>query len=82
MMLTDGIPNDTMSFGPEFPEDLRVQIRDALAAFMQTEACQESICSSDFYNWTGIDPITDADFDPIRRLIASLGYTEEDIFGG
>jgi phosphonate transport system substrate-binding protein len=82
MMLTDGIPNDTMSFGSEFPEALRVQIMDALAAFTETEACEESICSSDFYNWTGIDPITDADYDPIRRLIAGLGYTEEDIFGG
>jgi len=82
LALSGAIPNDTMSFGPEFPEALRAQIIDALAKFMTTEACQESICSSDFYNWTGVDPIGDADYDIIRKLIALMGYTEEDIFSG
>ena len=82
LALTDPIPNDTMSFGPDFPEAVRTQIIDALAKFMTTEACAESICSSDFYNWTGLDPIGDADYDIIRKLIALMGYTEEDIFGG
>ena len=82
MMLTDPIPNDTMSFGPDFPDELKGRIIDALIAFMATEACEESICSTDFYNWTGMDPITDAAYDVIRRLMQGLGYTEEDIFGG
>ncbi|HUW09557.1 MAG TPA: phosphate/phosphite/phosphonate ABC transporter substrate-binding protein, partial [Anaerolineae bacterium] len=82
LALTEEIPNDTMSFGPEFPEAVRTQIIDALAKFMTTEACAESICSSDFYNWTGVDPISDADYDIIRKLIDLMGYTEEDIFGG
>ena len=29
-----------------------------------------------------MDPIDDAAYDPIRRLIQGLGYSEEDIFGG
>jgi hypothetical protein len=29
-----------------------------------------------------VEPIDDASYDPIRRLIQGLGYTEEDIFGG
>ena len=82
MMLTDPIPNDTLSFSPQFPVGLRGQIITALAEFMDTEACQESICSDQFYNWTGIEPIGDAAYDVIRRLIQGLGYTEEDIFGG
>jgi phosphonate transport system substrate-binding protein len=82
MMLTDPIPNDTMSFGSDFSDELKGSIMDALAEFMDTDACQESICSSDFYNWTGLEPIQDAGYDPIRRLIKGLGYTEEDIFGG
>jgi hypothetical protein len=49
---------------------------------MVTDACGESICSTDFYNWTGMDPVDDAAYDVIRRLIKGLGYTEEDIFGG
>ncbi|MDH7485642.1 MAG: phosphate/phosphite/phosphonate ABC transporter substrate-binding protein [Anaerolineae bacterium] len=82
MMLTDPIPNDTMSFGPDFPEELRDRIIDALAEFMTTEACLQSICSEGFYNWTGVERISDAAYDVIRRLMAGLGYTEEDVFGG
>jgi len=82
MMLTDPMPNDTMSFGPDFPDVLKGQIIAALAAFMETEACEESICSDNFYNWTGVAPINDAAYDVIRRLMQGLGYTEEDIFGG
>ena len=82
MMLTDPIPNDTMSFSPDFPDELKGRIVDALIAFMATDACEESICSSDFYNWTGMDPISDSAYDVIRRLMQGLGYTEEDIFGG
>ncbi len=80
MMLTDAIPNDTMSFGPDFPDALKGKIIAALAEFMQTDACQESLCSDNFYSWTGMDPIDDAAYDVIRRLMQGLGYTEEDIF--
>ena len=82
MMLTDPIPNDTMSFSPDFPDELRGEIIDALVEFAASDACLESICSDQFYNWTGLDPIDDASYDVIRRLIEGLGYTEEDIFGG
>lgn len=82
MMLTDAIPNDTMSFSPDFPDELRGQIIDALVEFTASEACLESICSDQFYNWTGLEPVDDAAYDVIRRLIQGLGYTEEDIFGG
>jgi basic membrane protein A len=82
MMLTDAIPNDTMSFSPEFPEALRSQILDAMVAFTASDACQESICSDQFYSWTGIDPVQDSAYDVVRKLIKGLGYTEEDIFGG
>jgi phosphonate transport system substrate-binding protein len=82
LALTDAIPNDTMSFSPDFPDELRGQILDALVEFTASEACLESICSDQFYNWTGMDPIDDAAYDPVRKLITILGYTEEDIFGG
>jgi phosphonate transport system substrate-binding protein len=82
MMLTDPIPNDTMSFSPDFPSELRGQITDALVEFTASEACLQSICSEQFYNWTGLEPVPDSAYDVIRRLIEGLGYTEEDIFGG
>ena len=58
------------------------QILDALVEFTASEACLESICGDQFYSWTGLDPIEDAAYDPVRKLITILGYTEEDIFGG
>jgi phosphonate transport system substrate-binding protein len=80
--LTDPIPNDTMSFSPDFPDELKAELIPALVAFTASEACLESICSDQFYNWTGLDPIEDSAYDPVRKLINILGYTEEDIFGG
>jgi basic membrane protein A len=82
MMLTDAIPNDTMSFSPEFPEALRSQILDEMVKFTASDACAESICSDQFYSWTGLEPVQDSAYDVVRRLISGLGYTEEDIFGG
>jgi len=83
LRISSPIPNDTMSFGPDFPEDLRQQIFDAIVAFAQTDGWAASaLGSSDGYTWTTIAPITDADYDPIRGWFDILGMTEEDIFGG
>ena len=81
LTLSPPIPNDTMSFSPEFPEELRQTIIDSVVAFAETEACQQSICSQDFYAWDGLEPQGDDFYDPVRNLINVLGYTEEDIFG-
>jgi phosphonate transport system substrate-binding protein len=81
LTLSPKIPNDTMSFSPEFPEELKSTITDAVIAFTATEACQQSLCSDEFYTWSGMEPAEDAAYDPVRQLIDVLGYTEEDIFG-
>lgn len=75
------IPNDTLSFGSEFPADIRVQIEDALVAFAAEcdtdENClwNQSIGSNDFYGWTGIAPATDEEYDFVRQMVALTGYT-------
>lgn len=74
LTISAGIPNDTLSFGPEFPADVRAQIADALVAFAETEAWDESIGNQDFYGWTGIEPATDDEYDDIRRMVALLGF--------
>ncbi len=81
LAISDPIPNDTLSFGPDFPVELRTQIIEALAAFTQTEACQQSLCSPDFYEWTGVEPVTDDAFDSVRLQFEILGLTEADVFG-
>ncbi|MBZ0285799.1 MAG: phosphate/phosphite/phosphonate ABC transporter substrate-binding protein [Anaerolineae bacterium] len=82
LRLSAPIPNDTLSFGPEFPADLRTQIFDALVAFSATEGWAQSIGSEDFYGWSGIDPIADSAYDPVRLQFEILGLTEADVFGG
>lgn len=79
------IPNDTLSFGPEFPEDIRSQIEDALVAFAaecETDedcAWNQSIGNQDFYGWTGIEPATDAEYDPLRQVVDTAGIELDDL---
>jgi phosphonate transport system substrate-binding protein len=77
LAVSQAIPNDTMSFGPDFPADVRAQIEAALVAFSQTEAWGSSIGSADFYGWTGILPATDAEYDVVRVMVEMTGYKIE-----
>lgn len=71
------IPNDTLSFGPEFPADVRSQIETALVAFAGTEDWANSIGSADFYGWSGIAPATDSEYDMVRAMVQATGYKIE-----
>ena len=79
LSLSPEIPNDTLSFSPEFPADLRTQIEEALVAFAETEEWTTSIGSEDFYGWSGLEPATDADYDFVRKLVAESGTTIESL---
>jgi len=82
LRISSAIPNDTMSFGPDFPEELRAQIFDALVAFSETDGWGSSaLGSEDGYGWTTLSKIDDSNYDIVRQLISTLGWTEEDIFG-
>lgn len=82
LRISNPIPNDTLSFGPSFPPELKQQVLDALFAFAETEEWAASIGNEDFYGWTGIAPITDDVYDSVRLRLEILGLTETDIFGG
>lgn len=77
LAITADVPNDAMAFGPDFPADLRTQIVDALYAFSQTDAWNDSIGSPDFYAWSGIIPATDAEYDNVRKMVELTGYSIE-----
>jgi phosphonate transport system substrate-binding protein len=79
LTLSPEIPNDTMSFGPEFPADVRAQIEEAIVAFAETEAWGTSIGSEDFYGWSGLEVASDADYDFIRLMVAESGTTIESL---
>jgi phosphonate transport system substrate-binding protein len=81
LALSKEIPNDTMSFSPDFPEDLKQDIIDAVTAFvsLDNEACVNSLCNENFYNWTAVGPIADENFDGVRILVAQQGITLENL---
>ena len=87
LTISDEIPNDTLSFGAEFPLALAQDISQAVSDYAASDACQEppegtvTLCSDAFYNWTGADQVLDSAFDPTRFLIDALGMSEEDILG-
>jgi phosphonate transport system substrate-binding protein len=74
------IPNDTLSFGPNFPEDVQQQIVEALFALAQNKEAWDATALAASYNWTGIAPVDDAAFDGVRGWFDVLGLTEEDFF--
>lgn len=81
LRLSAPIPNDTLSFGPDFPVELRTTIIDALIAFSQTEEWAQSIGNEDFYGWSGLTPVGDENYNSVRAVIEFRGLTAEDVFG-
>ena len=77
--LSPEIPNDTMSFSPDFPEELKQIIIDAITAYVASEPCAETLCNERFYDWTGVGPIADENFDGIRIMMEAQGITLENI---
>jgi len=78
LALSESIPNDTLSFGPGFPADIRAKIEEALVAFADTPEWAESIGNPDFYDWTGLEKTDDTNYDIIRQMVAELGETLDD----
>ncbi|MES0360051.1 MAG: phosphate/phosphite/phosphonate ABC transporter substrate-binding protein, partial [Anaerolineales bacterium] len=82
LALTNEIPNDTMSWSPDFPEELKEVIVKAIVDYLASDACQvdaETICSEDFYGWTSAGPIFDENFDGIRIMMEAQGITLENV---
>ena len=77
--LSPAVSNDTLSFGPDFPTNVRAQIEQALIAISQTESWSKSIGSSDLYGWTGLYPITNAEYEFTRKMIDASGFTLENL---
>jgi phosphonate transport system substrate-binding protein len=80
LAISPPIPNDTLSFGSDFPADVRTQIEEALVAFAAEcetdEDCtwNQSIGNQDFYGWTGLAEAQDSDYDFIRQMVELVGY--------
>ena len=61
------IPNDTLSFGPDFPAEVQQQILDALCSRSAGDTrAWEATALLTSYSWTGVAPIDDATYDSVR----------------
>lgn len=79
LAITQGIPNETLSFGRDFPPGIRAEIEDALVAFAETPAWEKSIGHHDFYGWTGIAPADDAEYDVLRAIVDLVGISLDNL---
>ena len=80
LALSEPIPNETVVFGADFPLRLARQTLATMAEFAASEACQTSLCSADFYGWTGLEPADDAAYDPIRFIQDTLELEAADLW--
>ncbi len=78
LALSDPIPNDTLSFGPDFPADLKDQIVQAIIDFAQNDP-DAFATAFDAYSWDDVAPTNDSEFDFIRGLVQSLGISVADL---
>ncbi len=76
--LSDPIPNDTMSFSPDFPEDVATLVVDAMKGFAADDP-DGFATAFDAYSWDNVADTNDAEFDSIRALLDALGYDLEDL---
>jgi phosphonate transport system substrate-binding protein len=79
LTLSGEIPNDTMSFSPDFPDDMKEMIMNAVAEYVLSDACAETLCNESFYDWTDTAPIYDENFDGVRLLMEAQGITLENL---
>ena len=79
LTLSGEIPNDTMSFSPDFPADMQGTIIEAVTAYIASDACAETLCNQNFYDWRGVGPIFDENFDGVRLLMEYQGTTLENL---
>ncbi|MBI3738362.1 MAG: PhnD/SsuA/transferrin family substrate-binding protein, partial [Chloroflexi bacterium] len=77
--ISEPIANDTISFGPNFPAELRAQIENALVAFAETGDWNLSIGSPPVYGWQGITLATDADYAFTRQMLTAAGINLDNL---
>lgn len=80
LTISPPIPNEAVVLGADFPLSLARQVLTALPAFAASESCETSLCSADFYNWTGLEPVDDSAYDPIRTIIQKLDLEPADLW--
>jgi len=77
--VSEAIPNDTIAFSPEVPQEQQAAIVDAFLAMTQDEAQMAML--TDLYSWGGLEKVDDSFYDPFRQLLEAAGVNVEDFVG-
>ncbi len=75
--LSQPIPNDTVSFSPDLPQDIREKFIAALLDFAANDPEQFAI-AFDAYSWSSVAVTNDSEFDFIRSLVQDLDLSVDD----
>jgi phosphonate transport system substrate-binding protein len=71
------IPNDTVSFIPDVPAEVRAAIVGAMLEMAADETDAQLFASEDFYEWAGLEPIEDSYYDTFRQQLDAAGVDVE-----
>ena len=72
LRLSDEIPNDTVSFRKDLPEDVKQKLVAAILTMAKTDEGVEVL--GKLYNITGLVAATDSDYDVVRQMGTNLGF--------
>lgn len=75
--LSEPIPNDPIIFRKDMPEEMKTKIIDAIFAFVATPEGKEAF--NKIYGVTEFKKATDADYEPVRRMLNDLGKNAADL---
>ena len=75
VQLSDPIPNDTVSFRADLPQDVKDKLIAAILAMTKTDEGIEVL--GELYNITGLVPASDSDYDVVRKMGDLLGFDFE-----
>jgi ABC-type phosphate/phosphonate transport system substrate-binding protein len=71
------IPNDTISFQPSVPADVRDQIVGVFQDLASTEAGLETL--NTVYSWSGMQVVDDSFYDGFRQQLEAAGMSIDDL---
>ena len=75
VQLSSNIPNDTVSFRADLPQEVKDKVVSAILALSKTDEGIEVL--GELYNITGLVPASDSDYDVVRKMGELLGFDFE-----
>lgn len=79
LQVTTPFPNDAIAFSADMPLGVAAILAAALETHASEGACAATMCAPDLYNWEGVIPLRDADYDPLRDTMAVLEWDVPEI---